>query len=145
MSVKVDTVTETERKSTPWLAVCYAAAIFVSAFLLFQIQPLIGKQILPRFGGSPAVWTTCLLFFQMVLFVGYLYAHLSDAWLRARGQALLHAAALAIAVLMLFALPSDRRLGDSSSDPVWQILWLLSAGIGLPYFALAATGPLLQA
>jgi hypothetical protein len=128
-----------------WLAVCFAAAVFASAFLLFQIQPLVGKQILPRFGGSPAVWTTCLLFFQTVLFAGYLYAHLSDAWLSARGQALLHVAVLAIAVLMPFALSSDRRAGDPSSDPVWQILWRLSAGIGLPYFALAATGPLLQA
>ena len=132
-------------KSNFWLAVCYAAAIFASAFLLFQVQPLAGKQILPRFGGSPAVWTTCLLFFQTVLFVGYLYAHLSHAWLRPRRQAVLHAAVLAVAAAMLLVLPGGSPPDGASRDPVWQILWLLSAGIGLPYFALAATGPLLQA
>jgi hypothetical protein len=132
-------------KRISWLAVCYAAAIFASAFLLFQIQPLVGKQILPRFGGSPAVWTTCLLFFQTVLFAGYSYAHLTHAWLRPRAQALLHAALLAVAAVMLLVLPGTSQPDGTARNPVWQILWLLSAGIGLPYFALAATGPLLQA
>src|SRR6266550_1768930 len=74
-----------------WLAIIYAAAIFVSAFLLFQIQPLISKRILPWFGGSPAVWTTCLLFFQTVLFAGYAYAHWSNGRLKPRQQAVVHA------------------------------------------------------
>ncbi len=91
------------------------------------------------------MWTTCLLFFQTVLFIGYLYAHLTHAWLRPRGQALLHAAVLAVAAAMLLLLPGGSPPDGASHDPVWQILWLLSAGIGLPYFALAATGPLLQA
>ncbi len=65
-----------------WLAINFAATIFVSAFLLFQVQPLVSKYILPWFGGSPAVWTTCMLFFQTLLFGGYAYAHLSQRWLR---------------------------------------------------------------
>ena len=72
------------------LAFVYAATIFVSAFLLFQIQPMISKAILPWFGGTPAVWTICLLFFQSLLFAGYAYAHFTNAWLRPRQQAMLH-------------------------------------------------------
>src|SRR6267143_1332541 len=72
------------------LALVYAATIFVSAFLLFQIQPLISKAILPWFGGTPAVWTVCLLFFQSLLFAGYAYAHFTNAWLRPGRQAALH-------------------------------------------------------
>ena len=66
------------------LAFIYAATIFLSAFLLFQIQPMISKAILPWFGGTPAVWTTCLLFFQSLLFAGYAYAHFSNTWLSRR-------------------------------------------------------------
>ena len=69
----------------PGLAFVYAATIFTSAFLLFQIQPMISKAILPWFGGTPAVWTVCLLFFQSLLFAGYAYAHFTNAWLRPRG------------------------------------------------------------
>src|SRR3954454_2556783 len=72
------------------LALVYAATIFTSAFLLFQIQPIISKAILPWFGGTPAVWTICLLFFQSVLFAGYAYAHCTNAWLRPGHQAILH-------------------------------------------------------
>src|SRR5215211_3385728 len=88
------------------LAILYAAAIFTSAFLLFQIQPLISKRILPWFGGSPTVWTTCLLFFQTVLFAGYAYAHSSNTWLKPRGQALVHAMLIALALIFVGALPS---------------------------------------
>ena len=72
------------------LALLYAATILVSAFLLFQVQPLVSKRILPWFGGSPAVWTTCLMFFQALLFAGYAYAHFSERWLRPRRQAMVH-------------------------------------------------------
>src|SRR5881227_3648090 len=67
----------------------FALTIFIGAFLLFQVQPLIGKYILPWFGGGPGVWTTCMLFFQMLLLVGYAYAHFSSRWLRPRAQAVL--------------------------------------------------------
>jgi hypothetical protein len=130
------------------LVVAFATAIFVSAFLLFQVQPLVGKQLLPQFGGSPAVWTTCLLFFQTTLFAGYLYAHVCHAWLRLRAQTLLHVVVLiaaAIAVAMWFAAPDDSQPTTASDDPISAILLTLAVSVGLPYFALAATGPLLQA
>src|SRR5690349_14866150 len=75
----------------------YAVTIFTSAFLLFQVQPLISKFILPWFGGSPAVWTAAMLFFQLALFGGYLYAHLTSTYLKPRGQFVLHLALLAVA------------------------------------------------
>jgi hypothetical protein len=79
----------------------YAVTIFLSAFLLFQIQPLIAKIILPWFGGSAAVWSASLLFFQLVLLAGYTYAHLSIKYLKARGQMMLHAALLLASCLIL--------------------------------------------
>ena len=78
---------ESGRGAVAWVSWNYAVTILVSAFLLFQVQPLISKAILPWFGGSPAVWTTCMLFFQTVLFAGYAYAHLIERWFRPRGQA----------------------------------------------------------
>ena len=85
------------------LALIYAATIFVSAFLLFQVQPLVSKHILPWFGGTPAVWTTCMLFFQVLLFAGYAYAHGSQTWLPPGRQAKLHLGVLGAAgVLVLF-------------------------------------------
>jgi hypothetical protein len=123
----------------------YAAAIFVSAFLLFQIQPLISKRILPWFGGSPAVWTTCLLFFQTVLFAGYAYAHSSNKWLKPRQQALVHAALIVLALILMHAVPSESWEPTGTESPVPRILLILAVSIGLPYFVLSATGPLLQA
>ena len=129
-----------------WLAINYAATIFVSAFLLFQIQPLITKYILPWFGGSPAVWTTCLLFFQSLLFAGYAYAHLLHGRFEPRRQAVVHIAVLAVAAVMLvMLLPGEQWQPRSYRDPVRQILVILAVSVGLPYFVLSATGPLLQA
>jgi hypothetical protein len=127
------------------LAIIYATAIFVSAFLLFQIQPLISKRILPWFGGTPAVWTTCLLFFQTVLFAGYAYAHWSNNWLKPRQQALVHAALIALALILMHAIPSENWEPTGAERPIPQILLILAMSIGLPYFVLSATGPLLQA
>src|SRR6185437_5292687 len=90
-----------------WLAVNFAATIFVSAFLLFQVQPLVSKAILPWFGGTAAVWTTCMLFFQSVLFCGYAYAHFSDRWLAPKMQGLVHVGLIVVALLLLRVLPSD--------------------------------------
>jgi hypothetical protein len=129
-----------------WLAINYAATIFVSAFLLFQIQPLITKHILPWFGGSPAVWTTCLLFFQTLLFAGYAYAHLLHSRFEPRRQAVVHGALLAAAVAMLvLLLPGESWQPQSYDHPVWQILFILAISVGLPYFVLSSTGPLIQA
>ncbi len=134
-------------RGTARLAVYYAAAIFLSALLLFQIQPLISKHILPQFGGSPAVWTICLLFFQTLLLAGYVYAHISHCWLRPRQQALLHITLLVVAAALLLTgiLPSRQSEGSEGLNPAWRILLILGASVGLPYFVLSATGPLLQA
>lgn len=128
-----------------------AAAIFLSAFLLFQVQPLVGKLVLPWFGGSAGVWTTCLLFFQMLLLGGYLYAHVLVHRLGHRGQLLLHGGLLlgACALLALLAgrdlrLPAAFQSADGG-EPVLRLLGLLTAMVGLPYFLLSATGPLVQA
>ncbi|MCP4174058.1 MAG: hypothetical protein GY758_25175, partial [Fuerstiella sp.] len=122
----------------------FAAAIFISAFLLFQVQPLISKAILPWFGGAPGVWTTCLLFFQSVLFGGYAYAHLVARWMPVRGQVILHGLLISVAAILLGILPDPSWKPEPHDDPTLRILALLAATVGLPYFLLSATGPLLQ-
>ena len=119
--------------------------IFVSAFLLFQVQPLISKFILPWFGGSPAVWTTCMLFFQTLLFGGYAYAHFTTRWLTPSKQAILHIVLLGAAAATLPIVPSTAWKPTDGSDPTWRILGLLTCTVGLPYFVLSSTGPLGQA
>ncbi len=122
-----------------------AVTIFTGAFLLFQVQPLIAKYILPWFGGSPAVWTTALLFFQMLLLCGYAYAHLSIRHLGPRAQVVLHVGVLLAALALLPITPAEHWKPQTATPPAWQILALLTATIGLPYFALASTSPLMQA
>ncbi len=117
---------------------------FGSAFLLFQVQPLLSKAILPWFGGSPAVWTVAMLFFQVALFVGYVYSHCTTRYLPAELQAILHVALLATAVWHGAILPGSEWKPSPADDPTWHILRLLTSCVGLPYFLLAATGPLLQ-
>ena len=116
-----------------------------SALLLFEVQPIISKYILPWFGGTPAVWTTCMVFFQSVLFAGYAYVHLSHALLRPRWQAIVHLLLLAAAISALPIVPDARWKLAADAAPTWSILGLLAISVGLPYFALSATGPLLQA
>lgn len=123
----------------------YALTIFASAFLLFLVQPIMAKQILPWFGGSAAVWTTCLMFFQVVLLFGYAYADWTIRFLKPRPQVILH---VVLIVLSLASLPIIAGAGwkpEGDEDPSWLILGLLAATIGLPYFLLSSTGPLLQA
>ena len=133
---------ERNQRSYMWI---YAATIFIGAFLLFQVQPLIAKYILPWFGGGPAVWTAALLFFQMLLLGGYAYAHLSIRQFPPRGQAVLHLALLLAAVALLPITPAERWKPDTVDAPTLQILLLLTATIGLPFFVLASTSPLMQA
>src|SRR5687768_6425784 len=123
----------------------YALTIFTSAFLLFLVQPIMAKQILPWFGGSAAVWTTCLVFFQFLLLFGYAYADWTTRNMKPRQQAMLHAVllALSLASLPILADPAWKPGGDE--EPGWRILGLLGATIGLPYFLLSTTGPLVQA
>lgn len=124
--------------------VLFAATIFSSAFLLFQVQPLISRFILPWFGGSPAVWSTCMLFFQVTLFAGYVYAHLVSTKLSPRWQAILHVSLLLAAAALLPIAPADTWKPDSPDHPTLRIIGLLSICVGLPYFILSSTGPLLQ-
>jgi SAM-dependent methyltransferase len=123
----------------------YALTILVSAFLLFQVEPVIGKIILPWFGGSAAVWTACLLFFQVALLAGYLYAHALVRYFKPRAQAGVHLGLLAISLLTLAVYPSAGLKPYSTGDPTWSILLLLGRTIGLPFFLLSTTGPLVQA
>ncbi len=122
----------------------FAVTIFLSAFLLFQVQPLIGKYILPWFGGTPGVWTTCLLFFQVFLLAGYAYAHLIVSRLSSRKQGQLHLALLAVALLTLPIAPAESWKPVGDENPLWRILGLLGASVGVPYLLLSSTGPLLQ-
>jgi spermidine synthase len=122
----------------------YATTIFLSSFLLFVVQPLIARLILPWFGGSAAVWTTCMLFFQALLLAGYAYAHLLVK-LDKRRQALVHTVLLVVAVALLPIAPGEAWKPTGEEEPVTRILLLLAVAVGLPYFLLAATSPLLQA
>ena len=135
-------------------AVAQYSVVFLSAFLLFWVQLLLGKYILPWFGGTPAVWTTCMLFFQVGLLAGYTYAHVIVSRLGPRAQGLLHAGLLLAGVLLLAWLtmewgspitPGANWKPRTSDQPVWHIIALLSASVGLPYFILSSTGPLVQA
>src|ERR1700756_2451649 len=99
----------------------YGATIFLSSFLLFLIQPIFAKLILPWFGGSAAVWTTCLVFFQVALLLGYGYAHLM------RRRMVVHIALLAAALLLLPVIPGPRWIPTQDANPAWSILVLLTA------------------
>ena len=122
----------------------YSLTIFLSAFLLFQVQPLISKFILPWFGGTPAVWTTCMLFFQVLLFGGYTYAHLSNSRLGQRAQAFVHLGLLIVGCLALPIVPAMAWKPTGQEQPTWRIVLLLAATVGVPFFVLSSTGPLLQ-
>ena len=122
----------------------YAATIFLSSFLLFLVQPLIARLILPWFGGSAALWTTCMLFFQMLLLAGYAYAHALGK-LAGRRQAIVHSVLLVAALASLPIMPAESWKPTGEQEPITRILLLLGATVGLPYFLLASTSPLIQA
>ncbi|HET7319945.1 MAG TPA: fused MFS/spermidine synthase [Nitrospirota bacterium] len=123
----------------------FAFTIFLSAFLLFQIQPMIAKMILPWFGGSASVWITSMLFFQTALLFGYLYAHWSVRKLKPWVQAAVHSGLLFVSLFLLPAQPSPAWKPTGHEDPILRILGLLTVSIGLPYFLLSTTSPLIQA
>lgn len=120
-------------------------SIFLSACLLFSLEPLVAKIILPWFGGSAAVWSTCLAFYQVALLAGYLYAELVTRCLRVGAQAVVHIALLAGSLALLPIGPTQRWKPGVSNHPAWLIFEMLAATIGLPFLALSATTPLLQA
>lgn len=124
------------------LLAVFTAAVFLSAFLLFLVQPMFGKMVLPLLGGSPAVWNTCMLFFQAALLGGYLYAHLSSRW-TVRRQAVVHLALLALAAL---ALPVSVRGAEppGGGAPIPWLLGVMMMTVGAPFLVLSGTGPILQ-
>lgn len=123
----------------------FAATVFASAFLLFLVQPIIAKQILPWFGGNASVWTVCMVFFQVLLLGGYAYADALSRRVSPRMQAIVHTVLLAASLAFLPILAADSWKPDPDTDPAPRILALLGATIGLPYFLLSTTGPLVQA
>ena len=138
----------------PLASVQFSLTVFLSAFLLFWTQVILGKFILPWFGGTPAVWTTCMLFFQLLLLAGYTYAHVLAKHLSGWAQALTHSVILLVSVALLLYLariwsspvtPSANWKPNTDADPVLRILGILAIAVGLPYFTLSTTGPLLQA
>jgi SAM-dependent methyltransferase len=130
------------RVGTP--ALLFGATILSSACLLFLVQPLASKLILPVFGGSSAIWITCLLFFQTGLLLGYLYAHALSTHFTAKWQSRIHVVALLVSLAALPILPDPRWHPSAGHDPVWGIFGLLATSVGLPYLLLSTSSPLLQ-
>ncbi len=131
-------------KNPHFPVILFTVALFCSAGLMFVLQPLFGKLLLPLLGGAPAVWNTCMVFYQTLLFLGYLYAHAVSLKLPLRRQILLHAGLLACSLIALpVALPADAAPGADAA-PVWWLLRTLLVAIGLPFFVVSTTAPLLQ-
>ena len=138
------TVAPASAVSHRFAPVIFVLTLFLSASLLFFVQPLFTRLALPHVGGSPAVWTTAMLFFQTILIAGYLYAHLLTRLLPVRGQVVVHLGVWAAALLSLpLGVPAGWQL-DPSGSTAWQTLLLFAAGVGLPFFALSANAPLIQ-
>ncbi|MGI9592927.1 MAG: hypothetical protein ACR2P8_16285, partial [Myxococcota bacterium] len=122
----------------------FVVAIFAAAFLIFLVQPMVGKRILPWFGGVPAVWMLCLAFYQTTLFLGYAYAHALDRFAPPRLHPWLHGLLVVGAFLSLPVLPSEIWRPEAASDPSLRILAMLTANVALPFLVLASSGPLVQ-
>jgi hypothetical protein len=131
----------------------FALAIFVSAFLLFQVQLLLGKEVLPLFGGAPAVWTVCVFVFQLLFLAGYGYSHALATWLPLRKQVIVHGALLSVSAIFIafLAYIHSAPIGSAAkwqpqpgTDPTWAITEFIVGAIGLPFFLLSATSPLMQ-
>jgi hypothetical protein len=128
--------------------IVFAITLFVSAFLLFLVQPMIGKMILPKLGGTPQVWNTCMLFFQTVLLAGYFYTHAATTYLKPRKQMLLHGILLILPLIVMLSMgrPFDvtNWTPPSGSNPIFATLLLLLTVVGVPFFVVSTSAPLLQ-
>jgi hypothetical protein len=128
-----------------FMMVLFSSTIFLSAALLFLIEPMFAKFVLPSFGGTPAVWTGSMMFFQAALLASYLYVHASAGWLGARRQAVVHLVVILLPLLVLpVAVPASDWAPPAQSNPIVWLLGLLLVSVGLPFFAVAATNPLIQ-
>jgi len=145
--IKIDKKDAT-RKGSPGntsLMILFSVTIFVSAALLFLVEPMFAKFVLPSFGGTPAVWTGSMMFFQAALLTSYLYVHATTTWLGARKQAVLHLVLVLLPLLVLpLAVPADEWAPSSEANPIFLLLGLLAVTVGLPFFAISATNPLIQ-
>jgi hypothetical protein len=149
--VKIDRK-DAARKGTSgglFLVVLFGTTILVSGALLFLVQPMIAKFILPSFGGTPAVWTGSMLFFQAALLAGYLYVHVTTTWLGPRRQAWLHLAIVLLPLLIFLLLgplaePGEEWAPSSQENPIFLLLGVLFVSVGLPFFALSTTNPIVQ-
>jgi len=133
----------------PLLLPYFAVTLFVSAFLLFLVQPMIGKMILPRLGGTPQVWNTCMVFFQMALLAGYAYTHTISTWLKPRQQMIVHGIFLLFPLSVLFLWPGGpfnvtQWQPPAGGNPIAATLLLLASVVGLPFLVVSTTAPLLQ-
>ncbi|HLM78376.1 MAG TPA: fused MFS/spermidine synthase [Rubrobacteraceae bacterium] len=145
-------VNKTEKDSTQkgasgkaYIMALFSATIFISAALLFLIEPMFAKFILPFFGSTPSVWTGSMMFFQAALLASYLYVHATTQWLGARRQAVLHLVVVLLPLLVLpIAVPAEEWAPPAESNPILWLLGLLLVAVGLPFFAIAATNPLIQ-
>src|ERR671915_517060 len=127
------------------LILLFSSTIFISAALLFLVEPMFAKFVLPSFGGTPAVWTGSMMFFQATLLVGYLYVHATTSWLGARRQAILHLVVVLLPLLVLpLTVPGDEWAPSSQANPIFLLLGLLAISVGLPFFAISTTNPLVQ-
>ena len=122
----------------------FALTLFTSATLLFVVQPMCAKMVLPLLGGTPSVWNTCMVFYQAVLLAGYLYAHFATRWLGSRRQAVLHLAVLALPWLVLPIGISAGRVPTGTENPVLWLLGFMALSVGLPFFAVSTSAPMLQ-
>jgi hypothetical protein len=122
----------------------FAVTLFVSATLLFVVQPMVGKMILPLMGGTPSVWNTCMVFFQALLLAGYTYAHFTTTWLGPRRQAILHLGLLLVPLLALPIVVNKELAPQGAANPIFGVLFLLLLACGLPFFVVATSAPLLQ-
>src|SRR5438445_232994 len=126
----------------------FAITLFISAFLLFLVQPMIGKMILPKLGGTPQVWNTCMVFFQSALLAGYAYTHAVSARLKPRMQLIVHGILLAVPIL--FMLPRPFWYAEvwtpppGGANPTWATLGLLAFIVGIPFLVVSTSAPLLQ-
>ena len=123
----------------------YSIVVFLGAFLLFQVQPLVARVILPWFGGTAAVWNTCMMFFQIVLLLGYLYAHGLRMLLKPSTSWIVHSVVLLLALISLPVLPADSLKPENYGSLSIEIVKVLALSVGLPFFVLSTTGPLIQA
>ena len=127
-----------------FLILLFAATLFISASLMFALQPMFGKILLPLLGGSPAVWNTCMVFYQSILFLGYLYAHSLSARQKRQHQILIHGAVILVSCLALPVGLPENSAPPTETNPTFWLFWTLLLSIGLPFFVVSTTAPLIQ-